>query len=122
MTEVLIAEDNLTLQRVFVKAFEHANYDVDVANTGYEVKDKLAENAPAMIILDIGLPNLSGLDIIEYIREQCHLKHIKIIVVSGNHQAAGSAIAELADLVLIKPVSVRELVQLAERLLSAKRS
>lgn len=117
MKQVLIAEDDPTLQRVFVKAFEHANYVVTVANTGFEVKNKLEDDDPTIIILDIGLPHLSGLDIIEHIREKRHLKHIKIIIVSGNHQAAESEIAGLADLVLIKPVSTRELVQLADRIL-----
>lgn len=117
MSQVLIAEDNPSLQRVFVKAFEHANYAVNIANTGPEVKDKLEQDTPSIIILDIGLPRMSGLEIIEHIREQKRLKHIKIIIVSGNHQAAESGIAALADLVLIKPVSTRELVLLANRLL-----
>lgn len=51
-------------------------------------------------------------------RRRDHEKHVYIVVVTGNHLASQSAEAQVVDLLLIKPVSPRDLVSLIKRFIS----
>jgi DNA-binding response OmpR family regulator len=121
--QILIAEDDLALQEFFAKAFRNAEFEVIVVDDGHAVLDHLAENTPDILMLDIGLPGKNGMEIMRQVRHaedlQRHLEDhqpINIIVVTGNDLLENMPEAQLADLFLIKPVSIYQLLALAERL------
>jgi len=116
---LLVAEDDPALQSLFVRIFQFAGFEVDRAGDGDEALVYLEYSLPDVVILDINLPGISGLGIIEYLRQHAYLSQVRVIVVSGDANAARSQVLEeYADLVLIKPVDANHLVTLARRLVS----
>jgi CheY-like chemotaxis protein len=63
------------------------------------------------------MPGPSGLEILRYIRQS--QKPVKVIVITANSQAGRTAEADMADLFLLKPVRMTEVVQLANRFVRA---
>lgn len=119
LNRVLIAEDDAYLRALFVKAFKGSNFQVTAASDGEEVIHHLNREMPDILVLDLGLPGYNGFDILRYVRRHEHLAnndHTKIIVVTGNAQAEHHAEAALADLFMTKPVSIRDLLALAQRI------
>lgn len=113
---VLIAEDDPHLRSIFAMALKSANFEVRMAANGHDVLAQLEEHIPDLVVLDLGMPEVSGLELIKLIRQKQGLKHVYIIIVTGNHLAESSAEVEMADLFLLKPVDIHDLVRLARRL------
>jgi len=116
MKKVLIAEDNSDLQYIFGMSFQTQQFEVSRATDGEQAIQSLQNEIPDVLILDINMPKQSGLAVLSYIRSQQISHRMKVIVVTGNYLAQQAPEAEIADLFLVKPVSVKELMMLAKRL------
>jgi CheY-like chemotaxis protein len=116
MATVLIAEDNDDLCTIFAKVFRKTAFQIDTVQDGKQAIEYLNAKLPDIMILDINMPKISGLDVLAHARNIQGSKHIHIIVVTGNYLVGNMPQVDLADLFLVKPVSPRELVRLAERL------
>jgi DNA-binding response OmpR family regulator len=105
------------LRNIFSYAFRKADYEVRGANNGMVALRILEDETyvPRLIVLDIDMPYVNGFSVMNYVRSQRHLALTKIIVVTGNDVASFSGESEKADLWLIKPVGVTELITLAKR-------
>lgn len=110
---ILIVEDDEDVGKVFSLALEHAGFRVSIANSVVAALGFVTHQLPDAIILDLMLPDMSGLDLLRYVRKEYARRHIPMIVVSG---ATGGFQANQAkdigaDLFLGKPISVEDLVQ-----------
>ncbi len=117
-TPAVIIEDDITLSKIFYEALNRAGYDSKVINDGQEALDCLKEEEnPYLIILDLHLPNVSGAEILQYIRATESLKDTKVIVASADGTLATTPdIEQNATFLLQKPVGFSQLQILAERL------
>ena len=115
---VLIAEDNPDLRHIFMVAFTRYHYEVLTAEDGQAALDLLDNVKPDLLVLDINMPRVNGLEVLQRVRARPDMKHMKIMIVTGNVIAGNTPEAEAADLLLIKPVSLPDLIKLAERLLT----
>jgi two-component system response regulator VicR len=113
MKSVLIAEDNDDLRTIFYKAFDKTIFNITLAIDGEEAITRIDELLPDIIILDVDMPKISGFGVLDYLQETN--RHPKVILVTGNTIAADAPQAEFADLVLVKPVSIRELITFVNR-------
>ncbi|MDX2077937.1 MAG: response regulator [bacterium] len=113
MKTVLIAEDNDDLRTIFYKAFDKTIFDVRTAIDGEDAIAKIDQLLPDIIILDVDMPKISGFEVLRYLQNAD--LHPAVILVTGNTIAADSPEAENADLVLVKPVSIRELITFVKR-------
>ena len=109
---VLVIEDDPDVGEVFLLALENAGYTVAVVETVSKALSVVFQKLPDLIILDLLLPDMNGLDLIRYIRKQHPDRHVPMLVVSG---ASGGfqmnrALEAGADGFLSKPVAVDELV------------
>jgi CheY-like chemotaxis protein len=120
MLNVLIAEDDADLQSIFARMFEISGHTVWLSSDGAETWQLLQDVHPDVLILDLNMPIMSGLEILTRMEAHRMLGRTAIIVVTGNQIAARSREAELADLILVKPVGAVELVTLAERYVVAR--
>jgi len=66
--KLLIIEDNQSLQKVLVKGFKKFGYTVDVAVDGEEALDLFFDNIYALVMLDLNLPKLDGIEVLREIR------------------------------------------------------
>ena len=111
----LIIEDNEDLALIFSEALQASGFETLTLGDGQEWLDYLQDNKPDVVILDLHLPNVSGVDILAHIRSDERLADIRVVVATADPQLA-EVIEEQSDLVLQKPVSFNQLRDLAGRL------
>ncbi len=81
--KVLIAEDNVINQKLMLHIFKRLNVDFTIVNNGEEVLDFLESNRADLIILDIQMPKLGGVETVRLIREDDRLKNIPVIALTA---------------------------------------
>ena len=113
---VLVAEDNPDLRLIFSKVFQRAPFKVHAVEDGKMVIEYLQKIIPDVLIMDLNMPRLSGQEVLRHVRRNPKTKNIKVIIVTGNQIAADDDEVTLADLCLLKPVDVPELLDFAKRL------
>ncbi|GAB4000167.1 response regulator transcription factor [Spirosoma daeguense] len=69
-TQLLLVEDEPKVATFIKKGLQTQSYSVDIAPTGEEAKTLLSKNRYDLIILDVNLPDITGLELAEYIRNQ----------------------------------------------------
>jgi CheY-like chemotaxis protein len=110
---VLIIEDDADVSMVFQLGLEKAGYDVTVTANATAALAALTTVSPDLIVTDLDLPDLNGLDLIQYVRRHEEGRHIPLIVVSastGGFQSA-KALEAGADVFLGKPMMLEDLIQ-----------
>ena len=110
-----VIEDNEAQADLFSEALQKAKFDVEIISDGKAALSRLSAIIPNVVVLDINLPYVSGIDILHYIHSDTRLAKTHIIIASANPQMAMDLENE-ADLILIKPVSYFQLRDLAARL------
>ncbi len=106
---VLVIEDEPEIRRFLRTSLSAHDFDVDEAENGREGLRKTAEQPPDLILLDLGLPDMSGFDVIGQVRGW---SSVPIIVLSarGRETDKISALDAGADDYLTKPFGVGELL------------
>ncbi|MBU3916096.1 response regulator [bacterium] len=83
--KILLAEDNAVNQMLMIRTLELHGYDSDIAASGYEVLDALKKRHYDLILMDIQMPEMSGLDAAQYIIDTYPPeKRPKIIAITAN--------------------------------------
>jgi two-component system, chemotaxis family, chemotaxis protein CheY len=86
MKRILIIEDEIILRNLLEKKFKQEGYEVTVAVDGEDGIEKMRENKPDLIVLDIIMPRLDGFGVMEKMKEDDNLKDIYIMIVSNSGQ------------------------------------
>ena len=109
---ILLAEDNAVNQKVAVRLLERLGYRVDVASNGHEAIESLKRQAYDVVLMDVQMPEMDGLEATRKIREMPFLKAIRIIAMTANATEEDRRIALEAgmDDYVSKPVRLEELV------------
>jgi DNA-binding response OmpR family regulator len=110
----LIVEDDPKLAFIFGEALQMADFEVEVVQDGRTALDRLAVTTPTVVVLDLHLPLMSGVDILTYIRANERLIQTKVILATADAIRA-EKLRGKADLVLLKPISFNQLSTLARR-------
>jgi CheY-like chemotaxis protein len=111
----LIVEDDPRLAYVFAQALQMAEFETEIVSDGQAALDWLAVTVPAVVVLDLHLPHVSGSDVLAQIRAQRRLAKTRIIIATAD-AAKGDFLRGEADIVLLKPISPHQLSTLAKRL------
>jgi two-component system CheB/CheR fusion protein len=114
--KVLIIEDNIDAADSLRTAIEIAHHIVDVAYSGTEGIEKARTFKPDVVLCDLGLPGITGLDVARELRADPNLSRVSLIALSGYAQPQNVAEAKAAgfDTHLGKPFDVEALLQLIE--------
>jgi two-component system KDP operon response regulator KdpE len=105
----LIIDDEVQIRRLLRVALEAENYQVDEAETGHDGLIEIANCKPAVILLDLGLPDMDGLEVLKRLREW---SEAPVLVLSVRDDEAGK-VATLdagAEDYVTKPFSTPELL------------
>ena len=121
---VLVVEDESDLSNSLAYALRAGGYEAQVANRGESALQALQSFAPDLILLDLMLPDMSGLEICRAIRSHPDPAQPSIIVVSARVQEVDRVVGfELgADDYVVKPFSVRELMLRVEARLRMRKA
>jgi two-component system KDP operon response regulator KdpE len=105
----LIIDDEVQIRRLLRVALESENYQVHEAETGQQGLIEIANAKPAVIILDLGLPDLEGLEVLKRLREW---SEAPVLVLSVRDDEAGkvAALDAGADDYVTKPFGTHELL------------
>lgn len=109
---VLVVEDDRS-QAMFCGALlRHQGFEVDIAETSAEALERLTEHAPDLVLLDINLPDMSGIELAQLLRERESLAHVPIVFLTGAEDGdlRSEAIAAGGDDFLVKPIRPRHLI------------
>jgi DNA-binding response OmpR family regulator len=112
--QALIIEDHEDSSIIFANALQEAGFECEIIRAGDKALAWLAETTPAVVILDLELPRVSGVEILRQIRADARLAKTHVIITTAFPDMAVD-LEEKADLVLIKPVSYSQLRDLAKR-------
>lgn len=111
-TDILLIEDNPGDRELFIKALQKSRITnkIEIAEDGKKALELLFEPnkplRPKLIILDLGLPQISGLEILKQIRNHPDIKNIPVVIFTGSNKETDkiSTLAEGVNSFITKPV------------------
>jgi len=106
---ILLVDDDVSIQRAVAPLLRSRGYEVDVVGTGVEAAGAVGDQAPDLIVLDLGLPDLEGAEVCRRIRKQ---SKVPIIILSARSGEADkvAALDIGADDYMTKPFGAEELL------------
>lgn len=123
MKQILIVDDSPTIRRMvrasLVRFFPSAEF-LDAAS-GLEAIERLAVGSVALIVLDLNMPDMHGLEVLQFVRSHQKYGQVPIIVLTtrGDEVSRAAALQAGASLYLTKPFSPDVLGGEARKLLGA---
>ncbi|MFC4905385.1 response regulator transcription factor [Kocuria oceani] len=106
---VLVVDDEKALAGMVASYLVRAGYDVAQAHTGPAALEAASAGAPDVVILDLGLPGLDGVEVCRRIRASSEC-YVLMLTARGDEEDRLAGLATGADDYITKPFSVRELV------------
>jgi CheY-like chemotaxis protein len=80
---ILIVEDERTLNEAYQMILKSAGYPVEVAFDGKEALEKCADLEPALILLDLRMPHMDGIEFLQHYKIKDHHPKVKVIIFSN---------------------------------------
>jgi DNA-binding response OmpR family regulator len=108
---ILVVEDDPSVRGLLQTLLSAEGYDVQTASDGLAGLVKATSSPPALVLLDLMMPDLGGVRVLEEMRDDPELAHIPVIVVTGKVDAVPGMRTLLGDdNVFLKPFAVGELL------------
>jgi len=104
MAKILIIEDDSMMARVYEKAFRFDQHEVELAGNGVQGLEKINENKPDLILLDLMMPKMDGLEFLDKIKANPKTKNIPVVVLTNlaDEDAAQQALSRGAVKFIVK--------------------
>jgi len=117
--KILIVEDNPLNMRLIEMTLRPKDYRLLTATDGEKALDMATREKPDLIIMDISLPKVSGLEVTKRLRQMPAFNHIPIIAVTAHAMKGDEAeiIDAGCDAYLPKPINTRQLPEVITKLL-----
>ena len=112
---VLIVEDDPKLNEIISITLQE-DFECEPCQDGDKVLARLKEIVPNIVVLDLNLPGVSGVDILKHIRSDERLARTRVILATADERLA-ETLTDEADIILLKPVSPAQLRELALRII-----
>jgi CheY-like chemotaxis protein len=109
-SSVLIVEDDHWMRQLTRDLLIDEGFEVLSAPEGQAGLDLAQRARPTVILLDLSMPRLTGVEFLQRIRQSPTMRDIPVIVVSGETQLLAPTVRLQADAVLAKPLDVGELI------------
>jgi diguanylate cyclase (GGDEF)-like protein len=117
----LIIEDDRDIVALFRHVLDLAGYRTEIVLHGRVAVEYLAKSRPDIVLLDLGLPGVSGAEILVMMREDPRLKDVPVVVITA-HAHLVETLPVSPQLVLIKPVNIEQLSNLILRICPTEKS
>lgn len=80
---ILVVEDNVLMRKLFVRCLEEGGFEAIEVEDPRAVLDLMRETRPDLVVMDIVMPNLSGMELIKQIRAQDEFAGIRVVAVTN---------------------------------------
>jgi len=114
---VLVVDDEPDLLELVAYNLERAGHEVELARDGAEALDAVARNRPDLILLDLMMPNISGLEVARRLKAQGDAPPIIMLTAKTDEQDELGGLAQGADDYVTKPFSIKVLLARIEAVL-----
>lgn len=110
---ILLVEDDTLLSNAFRLLMEDAGYEVREAATAAQALNAVAERPPNLILLDLGLPDRPGLEVVRELVADPETRHIPVVALTGRvgPEEQRACIEAGCTQYLPKPIEPRELLR-----------
>ncbi len=117
---ILVVDDEVSVTELFSMMLEMEGYRVRIVHDVQSAKNALEEEPADLLLVDIMMPEASGLELCRYVRAEPYLASTPIIVISARSQLdeVHDGLAAGADTYLLKPVSKNELIEAVQQALA----
>jgi two-component system phosphate regulon response regulator PhoB len=111
-TRVLVVDDERDVCRLLTYSLDQAGFEATSVNTAADALLTAGREPPAVVVLDVGLPDLSGVDVCRKLREDKQLADVGIIMLTalGSREDRIVGLEAGADDYVVKPFDVQEIV------------
>lgn len=121
--KILVVDDQAVMLRLMSHPLEQEGFQIVTAMSGREALQKLQAEQPELVILDIILPDMNGIDVCSHIRQEMGLVDLPVILLSGQTEVTAKikGLEAGADEYVTKPVDPKEMVARVKALLARTR-
>lgn len=99
---ILIVEDEVSFRDILTKELSKEGYEVSTANDGIEGLEKIRQNPPDLVLLDIVMPRKDGFSVLEEMRSDEALKNVPVVVLSNS--------GDIVELSRVKDLGAKEIL------------
>ena len=112
MAKKILIVDDMSSIRMMYKSYLRGEFDIAEAENGLEALQMIEQSRPDLIILDVAMPKMDGIECCRRIKSHPETKHIPIIIVTalGDHAQKNAAVSAGCDSYIHKPVRKDRLV------------
>ncbi len=120
LTKALVVDDSLSQRRALEQLLQDAGFQVTTARDGVEAADLLSKELPDIVLTDLEMPRMNGIELAAHMRTRDNLKRLPIIMVTSRTTEAHRKIAEDVGInrYLVKPVREDDLLMMIQTLIS----
>ncbi|MEM8829112.1 MAG: response regulator transcription factor [Cyanobacteria bacterium P01_G01_bin.19] len=116
---ILVVEDNKDLSLLFRLSLESAGYQVKTVDNGNDALKHIDAIQPQLVLLDIMMPEISGLEVARKIKQRENYECLPILLTSALDRLQDDRLHESqADGILYKPFDIDELIQRVDSLIA----
>lgn len=117
--KILVVDDTETMRSFYDVLLRGQGYEVDAAADGVEALDKLNAEMPDLVLLDLMMPNMDGIECCRRIKSNAETRDVKVVMVTSRSEYSRitEAFAAGCDDYVVKPVDRTELMLKVRELL-----
>lgn len=119
MKKIAVIDDQVEITDLLKTILENEGYQVKVYNESKNVIEKLREYLPSLIMLDIHMPEVNGIEVLKKIKEDKIIKNIPVIMltVDGSPEEINTSISYGANSYILKPAKKEEILRVVKSIL-----
>jgi CheY-like chemotaxis protein len=124
VARIVFCEDNQTIQRLIQASMRGSEHDVVIAGDGAEGLKRLREGGADVVVTDLSMPHMDGLELLARLQADPELAGIPVIVLTASAEEArgGDLLARGAAAYITKPFPPRQLLAQIEEVLGRQNS
>ena len=120
MKSILVVEDDRAIRLLLTELMKTAGYSVDTARDGFEGLEKLRKKQYDLMLLDIWMPRMNGLELLAQLRTELSQPKVIVMTADNTPETLLKAVREQAYQYMAKPFHQKELEEMVKSVLSAK--
>jgi chemotaxis protein histidine kinase CheA/ActR/RegA family two-component response regulator len=122
LPRVVVADDSLSVRRALAELMQDAGYEVATARDGLEALELVNRIAPALVLLDLEMPKLNGLEVTRFMRSRAQTRNVPVVMITSRASDRYRVQADEAGVTLMlgKPFSEDELIGSVRRLMAER--
>lgn len=116
-TKLLVVDDQMGVLKMLFEAFKDEGYQVELAGSGREAIDKVRREVPDIILMDVKMPGMNGLEVFREIRKFAETVPVVMMTAYGELEIVNEALLIGVKEYITKPFDINELREVIKRVI-----